>query len=89
MEFSQLDWELHELIVERCRNNYLKTIMRSNISNMKRYQYLSIEALNNIQESVLQHLNILALMRRQDVPALSEALRLHLEWASGFLTLPR
>lgn len=89
MQFSQLDWELHELIVERCQNNYLKTIMRSNISNMKRYQFLSIEALNNIQESALQHLNILELMRRQDISALSEALRQHLEWASGFLTLPR
>lgn len=88
-QFSLLDWELHEMIIECCQNNYLKTIMRSNISNMKRYQFLSIEALNNVQESVLQHLHILELMRRQDVPALLEALGQHLEWASSFLTLPR
>ncbi len=83
--FSALDWKLHELIVERCQNNYIKTIMRSNTSNIKRYQFLSIETLNDIQESTRQHLNILMLMRNRDVEALSDALRQHLIWAAGFL----
>lgn len=83
--FSDLDWELHELIVERCRNNYLKTILRSNYSSMKQYQFLSFEALNNIKESTLQHLDILSLMRRRDVDALTAALLAHLKWASGLI----
>lgn len=83
--FSALDWELHELIVERCQNNYIKTIMRNNNSNMKRYQFLSVEALNNIRESTLQHLRILSLLRSRDVEALTVTLRDHLEWAADFL----
>lgn len=83
--FSDLDWELHELIVERCQNNYLKTILRSNYSSMKQYQFLSFEALNDIKESTLQHLNILALMRSRDVDGLTETLRDHLNWASSLL----
>ena len=84
-EFSQLDWELHELIVERCTNNYLKAIMRNNNSNIKRYQLLSFEARNDIRDSALQHLNILSLLRQRDVPALTTALAEHLNWAANFL----
>lgn len=88
-EFSLLDWELHELIVERCRNDYLKTIMRNNNSNMKRYQFLSFEALNDVQESTRQHLKILALLRARDVDALTDTLREHLMWAASFLRSTR
>ena len=84
-EFSQLDWDLHELIVERCTNNYLKGIMRNNNSSIKRYQLLSFEARNNIRDSALQHLNILSLLRQRDVPALTQALAEHLNWAAHFL----
>ena len=88
-EFSALDWELHELIVERCQNRYIKEIMRSNTSNMKRYQFLSAEALNDVRESTRQHLKILALLRGRNVEELSGALREHLEWAAGFLRRPQ
>ena len=83
--FSELDWELHELIVERCQNNYIKSIMRNNTANMKCYQALSFEALHDLRESTLQHLHILALLRQRDSEALTAALKDHLEWAAGFL----
>lgn len=83
--FSQLDWELHELIVERCTNNYLKVIMRNNNSSIKRYQLLSFEARNDIKDSTLQHLNILSLLRQRDIPALTKALTEHFNWAANFL----
>lgn len=84
--FSDLDWELHDLIVQRCQNNYIKSIMQTNTSNMKRYQYLSAEAFNDIQESTRQHLDILALLRSRDPEALAQTLQKHLEWAAAFLT---
>lgn len=87
--FSELDWELHELIVERCENNYIKSIMRNNTENMKCYQTLSVEALHDIRESTLQHLHILDLLRRREDEALAAALREHLEWAAGFLNIAR
>lgn len=83
--FSALDWALHELIIERCQNNYIKVIMRNNNSNIKRYQLLSVEALNDIEESTLQHLNILSLLRQRDVDALTTTLQEHLNWAANFL----
>ena len=52
---------------------------------MKQYQLLSFEALNNIKESTLQHLDILSLMRQRDVDALTAALLAHLKWASGLI----
>lgn len=88
-QFSDLDWGLHELIVERCQNNYLKTILRNNYSSMKQYQLLSFEALNDIKESTLQHLNILSLMRQRDVGALADTLLAHLKWASGLIRFPQ
>lgn len=83
--FSTLDWELHELIVERGQNNYIKVIMRNNTTNMRRYQVLSAEALNDIKTSILQHLDILALLRSRDVNAVTDALQQHLIWASSIL----
>ena len=83
--FSALDWELHALVVDRCENNYIKTIMANNTANMRRYQFLSVEALNDVRESCLQHLNILALLRARDIPALTQALRDHLSWAASLL----
>lgn len=82
---STLDWKLHELIVNRCQNDYLKTILRNNYSSMKQYLLLSCEALNDIEESTLQHLNILELMRRRDVEGLVSTLQEHLDWASNLL----
>jgi len=87
--FSDLDWELHNLIIQRCQNNYIKSIMETNNSNMKRYQYLSVEAFNDIQESTLQHLHILELLRSRSPDGLAQALQEHLQWAAAFLTRTR
>lgn len=84
-QFSALDWEFHELIVERCQNHYIKTIMANNNSIVKRYQVLSIEALNDIRESTRQHLELLDILRRRNGEELAQALRRHLEWAARVL----
>lgn len=83
--FSNLDWELHELLVERCRNNYVKSIMRSIHFSIKRCQLLSFEALNDIGESTEQHLGILAQIRKRDIEGLTKALSDHLAWSASLL----
>lgn len=85
IDFSNLDWEFHALLVERCQNLYIKSIMKSINANIKRYQRLSFESLNNLKESTLQHLNLLDLLRKRDADAFSRALQQHLEWAETFL----
>ena len=84
-EFSELDWALHSLLVERCTNNYIKEIIAGNNSNLRRYQALSVDALGDVRESARQHLEILRILRTRDLAALSEALHAHLLWSAGLL----
>ena len=86
-EFSNLDWDFHLLLVDRCTNNYIKKIVADNDSNLRRYQSLSIAALNDVRESTLQHLEIIKYLKKRDLPALLKGLRKHLQWSAGLLQL--
>lgn len=86
-EFSELDWQLHTLFVERCTNKYIKNIALAYNSNLRRYQSMSIDALNNVRVSAQQHLNILCAMRTRDTERVSEVLKKHLEWSADLLKI--
>lgn len=86
-EFSDLDWELHILFVERCTNKYIKSIVAAYDSNLRRYQTMSVDALNDVRASVKQHLDILKTLRTRDAEKASEALRKHLEWSTDLLRI--
>lgn len=84
-EVSNLDWELHSLLVKHCTNKYIKEIVASNNSNLRRYQSLSVDALGDVHESARQHLEILRVLRTRDLRQLSETLRTHLLWSESLL----
>lgn len=84
-EFSELDWELHSLLVDRCTNNYIKEIVAGNNSNLRRYQSLSVNVLGDVHESARQHLEILRVMRSRDLDKLEEVLHAHLMWSANLL----
>lgn len=86
-EFSELDWNLHILFVERCTNKYIKSIVASYDSNLRRYQSMSVDALNDVRESARQHLEILKTLRIRDPEKASEALKGHLEWSANLLRI--
>lgn len=86
-EFSDLDWKLHALFVQRCTNKYIKSIVTAYDSNLHRYQSLSVDALNDVQVSVQQHLDILQALRTRNVDKVSEVLRKHLEWSRDLLRI--
>lgn len=86
-EFSELDWNLHILFVERCTNKYIKSIVASYDSNLRRYQSLSVDALNDVRESARQHLEILKTLRMRDPEKASEALKGHLKWSANLLRI--
>ena len=75
-EFSNLDWELHVMLVDHCTNPYIKSIVASNDSNLRRYLDLSAEALNNTKES-----------GSRDLDKLTEVLKNHLDWSENFLRI--
>lgn len=84
-EFSDLDWELHNLLVHRCTNKYIKSIVTAYDSNLRRYQSMSVDALNDVRVSVQQHLEILRAMRTRDAEEVSRVLKKHLEWSTDLL----
>ena len=84
-EFSELDWELHSLLVDRCTNNYIKEIVAGNNSNLRRYQSLSVNVLGDVHESARQHLEILRVLRSRDLDKLEEVLYAHLMWSANLL----
>ncbi len=79
--FIAVDWELDELIVKKCNNNYIITIINEINSKIIRYQYMSFEALNDVKESTIQHLKILSLMKKRDLEELISANEKHIEWS--------
>ena len=84
-EFSELDWELHSLLVDRCTNNYIMEIVAGNNSNLRRYQSLSVNVLGDVHESARQHLEILRVLRSRDLDKLEEVLHAHLMWSANLL----
>ena len=82
-DFANSDYLLHELLVERCSNKYVKSIMGSINVNIKRFQGMSFASLNNLPESTEQHLKLLRLIRARDSVALMEALAQHIDWSQS------
>lgn len=80
-KFVSVDWELDELIVKRSNNNYIISIMGDIKAKIIRYQYLSYEALNDVEESTAQHMRILSLMKDRNIEELIKVNEKHIEWA--------
>jgi len=80
-DFTEVDMNVHELIFNRCDNNYAKGIFEEIKLKIKQYQYLSYESLNNTNESILQHLEILDLLRNKDIDKLIATLNNHIDWS--------
>lgn len=64
-----------------------KSIVASYDSNLRRYQSMSIDALNDVRESARQHLEILKALRLRDADKASEVLKKHLEWSTDLLRI--
>ena len=80
-EFTQMDFRLHDLIVDRCENPYVRRFMATVHANVKRLQVLSCSRLGDRRESTQQHLELLQLLEQRNLPALEEALRKHITWS--------
>lgn len=86
-EFTYIDLRLHELIVEKSDNQYVKTIMDKIIDNVKRVQTMSFQALNDLEESTKQHLHLLELIEQKDYDKLSKAIEEHIDWSIDCLKM--
>lgn len=84
-EFINNDWKLHELLVERSRNLYVKNIIKSIHFSIKRFQFISFEMLNDVEESTAQHLNIIHYLRKRDPVGLAKALNEHIVFSENLI----
>lgn len=80
-EFIDNDLAMHELIVEKCDNNFVKDFMEKIIDNIKRIQTVSFKALNDLEESTAQHLELLKLIENREIKPLTDALNKHIDWS--------
>lgn len=78
---SEIDWELHGMIVEKCNNKYVKNIMKTIHFNIQRYLNMSINALNNPEQSVSQHLELLKSIKKKDISNTIILLEKHIDWS--------
>lgn len=80
-EISRYDNQLHTLIVSKCRNSYLKDFMGVLNQQILRYQLLTAQALGDVEDTIRQHLEIIALLRDKDPRKFIPVLRDHIEAA--------
>ncbi len=75
---SNMDYQLHFLIVDRCRNDFLKNVIDGIRAKIMRYQRISAMALADEIDIINQHLVIMKLMKQREVEILSKVLKEHI-----------
>lgn len=85
MEFSHLDGQLHDLIVKKSNNGYIKILMDQIYFNVDRYRIISFQVSLDLEESTRQHLDLLDRIQERNLERLQEHLKRHLEWSLDLL----
>lgn len=85
MEFSQIDGQFHDLIIQRSNNKYIELLMEQIYFNVERYRRLSFHVSLDLEESTRQHLDLLQCLEQRDLKKLQAGLSSHLNWSLGLL----
>ncbi len=85
MEFSQIDGQFHDLIIQRSNNKYIEPLMEQIYFNVERYRRLSFHISLDLEESTRQHLDLLQCLEQRDLKSLQAGLSSHLNWSLGLL----
>lgn len=86
-EFIDIDLALHEMLIKKCDNDYVKSFMGRIMENVRRVQTMSFESLNDLEESTRQHLHLLKLIKEGDIEVLARAIEEHVDWSAGCVDL--
>jgi len=79
-EYGEADWNLHDMIVRKSKNRYVKIVMDVIRTPLKRYQSLSVKVISNIENSMREHLEIIEAIRKQDLPQAQAILERHIQY---------
>ena len=79
-EYAATDWKLHDMIIRKCDNRYVKNAMGNIEATLKRYQGLSVRSMADAGVSLREHLDILEGIRRGDRERLTRLLEQHVHY---------
>ncbi|SDJ92217.1 GntR family transcriptional regulator [Natronincola ferrireducens] len=88
-EFANVDMKFHQLIFAKCENNYAKGIFEEMSLKIKQYQYISYESLNNSEESIAQHLQMINFIKDRNLKELITFLENHINWSLKLLLMEK
>lgn len=79
-EYAQADWALHDLIIQRCENVYVRRVTGEMSAILRRYQSMSVEELTHAQRSLDEHLQILDALDQRNLPLVRTLLEEHIQY---------
>lgn len=85
IKISNYDYTLHELLIVKCSNDFLRSIIESIRIKVLRFQKISAAALGDELGTINQHLEIIDLIKRKDPVNLKEKLRAHILYAEKLI----
>jgi len=80
---SDMDLAFHMTITKYSTNKRIESIMSTYHTQIRRFQRLAAKSLSNIQDTIGQHLEILAVLRKRDGKLLSDLLYEHITKSEG------
>ena len=80
-EFTSIDGQIHDLIVKKSDNEYVKMLMERISFNVDRYRTMSYKVSLDLEESTNQHLDLLQHMEKRNVETFKEHLKRHIHWS--------
>lgn len=84
-EFTAIDGQIHDLIVKKSDNEYVKMLMERIDFNVSRYRSMSYKVSLDLEESTNQHLKLLKYMEERNVEVFKEHLKEHLYWSLNII----
>lgn len=79
--FSKTDGEIHDMLIARSENGYVKYLMDQIYFNVDRYRAISYAVSLDLEESTNQHLELLECMKKRGQEELQRMIRAHIRWS--------
>lgn len=88
VKYTEVDWNFHMLLINRCENPYIDSMMNLIIPNIRRLQILSYRPENYpLPETIDQHMQLIDVLEQRDIDQVRAKLESHLNWSlAGFVT---
>lgn len=81
LEFSRIDGEIHDLIVNSSENEYIKILMEQINFKVNRYRVISYKVSLDIEESTRQHLDLLDCIEERNEEKFAVHIAEHIRWS--------